>query len=165
MCLWLEEDDFQNVLFFSCHFTALSVSGIFRVGDRMINKYGAVGGMRTGRGNQSTRRKPISVPLFLPRIPNDVAWGRTRAAMVGSRQLTAWAMEQSESESRYDRRSVGQSVLVSSPIWGSWPEVKYCLTIRVSWSRASPLTKGRVCHLSLSLSVYCQSSIDGIYNY
>jgi hypothetical protein len=42
----------------------------------------------------------------------------------------------SGSESRYHRRSVSQSVLVSSPIWGSWPEVKYCLTVRVFWSRA-----------------------------
>jgi hypothetical protein len=32
----------------------------------------------------------------------------------------------SESESRYDRRSAGQSVLVSSPVWGSWPDVTYC---------------------------------------
>jgi hypothetical protein len=31
-----------------------------------------------------------------------------------------------ETESHYDRRSVGQSVLVSSPIWGSWPDVTYC---------------------------------------
>jgi hypothetical protein len=29
----------------------------------------------------------------------------------------------SESDSRYDRWSAGQSVLVSSPVWGSWPDV------------------------------------------
>jgi hypothetical protein len=29
------------------------------------------------------------------------------------------SQSQSESESRYDRRSAGQSVLVSSPVWGS----------------------------------------------
>jgi hypothetical protein len=31
--------------------------------DRVINKCGAVGGMRTGRPNQSPWRKPASVPL------------------------------------------------------------------------------------------------------
>jgi hypothetical protein len=29
----------------------------------------------------------------------------------------------------YDRRSVGQSVLVSTPIWGLWPDFYYCPTI------------------------------------
>jgi hypothetical protein len=45
--------------------------------------------------------------------------------------VTTLTQSESESESRCDRRSVGQSVLVSSPIWGSWPEVKNCLTVRV----------------------------------
>jgi hypothetical protein len=34
--------------------------------------YGAVGGMRIGRGNQSTRRKPAPVPLCAPQIPHDL---------------------------------------------------------------------------------------------
>jgi hypothetical protein len=34
----------------------------------------------------------------------------------------------SKSKSYYDRRSVGQSVLVSSPIWGPRPEFCYCQT-------------------------------------
>jgi hypothetical protein len=61
---------------------------------RMIdnNDYGAVGGMRIGRGNRSTRRKPAPVPLFPPQISQDLTWDRTRAAAVGSRRLTAWAM-------------------------------------------------------------------------
>jgi hypothetical protein len=50
---------------------------------------GAVGGMRIGRGNRSTRSKPAPVP---PQIPHDLTWDRTRAAAVGSRQLNAWAM-------------------------------------------------------------------------
>jgi hypothetical protein len=37
----------------------LSVSRLHRVVDRMIN--GAVGGMRIGRGNQSTEREPACV--------------------------------------------------------------------------------------------------------
>jgi hypothetical protein len=34
--------------------------------------YGAVGGMRLGRGNRSTRRKPAPVPLCPPQIPHDL---------------------------------------------------------------------------------------------
>jgi hypothetical protein len=33
---------------------------------------GAVGGMRIGRGNHSTRRKPAPVPLCPPQIPRDL---------------------------------------------------------------------------------------------
>jgi hypothetical protein len=54
----------------------------------------------------------------------------------------------SESESRYDRRSVGQSVLVSSPIWGSWPDINYCLTVIILSMSGALLTRGRACHLS-----------------
>jgi hypothetical protein len=53
---------------------------------------GAVGGMRIGKGNRSTRRKPAAVPLCQPKIPHDLTWARTRAAAVGSRRLTVWVM-------------------------------------------------------------------------
>jgi hypothetical protein len=62
---------------------------------RMIDDdddYGTVGGMRIGRGNRSTRRKPAPVPLCPPQILHDLTWDRTRAAAVGSQRLTAWAM-------------------------------------------------------------------------
>jgi hypothetical protein len=61
---------------------------------RMIDDdYGAVGGIRIGRWNRSTRRKPAPVPLCRPQIPHDLTWDRTRAAAtVGSQRLTAWAM-------------------------------------------------------------------------
>jgi hypothetical protein len=36
-----------------------------------------------------------------------------------------------ESESHCDWRSVNLSVLVSSPVWGSWPDSSYCLTVTV----------------------------------
>jgi hypothetical protein len=42
---------------------------------RMIDdgdECGAVGGMRIGRGNESTRRKPAPVPLCPPQIPHDL---------------------------------------------------------------------------------------------
>jgi hypothetical protein len=54
--------------------------------------YGAVGGMRIGRGNRSTRIKPAPVPLCPQQIPHDLTWDRTRAAAVGSQRLTASAM-------------------------------------------------------------------------
>jgi hypothetical protein len=50
---------------------------------------GAVGGMRIGRGNPSSRRKPAPVPLCSPQIPHDLTRARTRAAAVVSRRLTA----------------------------------------------------------------------------
>jgi hypothetical protein len=36
---------------------------------RMINEYGAFGGMRIGRGNWSIPRKPAPMPLCPPQIP------------------------------------------------------------------------------------------------
>jgi hypothetical protein len=40
------------------------------------------------RGNRSTRRKPVPVPLCPPQTPH-AARTRTRAAAVGSQRLTA----------------------------------------------------------------------------
>jgi hypothetical protein len=51
-----------------------------------------IDGMQIGRGTRSTRRKPAPLPLCPPQIPHDLTWVRTRAAAVGSRRLTAWAM-------------------------------------------------------------------------
>jgi hypothetical protein len=50
---------------------------------------GEVGGMKIGRGNRSTRRKPTPAPLCPPQIPFDQTRARTRAASVGSQRLTA----------------------------------------------------------------------------
>jgi hypothetical protein len=50
---------------------------------------GAIGGMRIGRGNRGTWRKPDSVSLCPPQIPHDLTWARTRTAAVGSQRLTA----------------------------------------------------------------------------
>jgi hypothetical protein len=38
---------------------------------------------------------------------------------------------QIQSDIATDSQSVSQSVLVSSPIWGSWPDIYYCLTVTV----------------------------------
>jgi hypothetical protein len=51
--------------------------------------YGAIGGMRIGKGNRSTRRKPALVPLCPPQIPHDLTGARTRAVAVAYRRLTA----------------------------------------------------------------------------
>jgi hypothetical protein len=48
---------------------------------------GATGGMKIGRGNRSTRRKPVPVPPFPTQTPHDLTRARTRAAAVGSRWL------------------------------------------------------------------------------
>jgi hypothetical protein len=43
---------------------------------------GEIGGLKIGRGNRSSRRKPAPAPLCLPQIPLDQARAR-------SQQLTA----------------------------------------------------------------------------
>jgi hypothetical protein len=53
---------------------------------------GEIGGIKIGRGNRSTRRKPAPAPLYPPQIPHDQTRARTRAASVGNQRLTAWAM-------------------------------------------------------------------------
>jgi hypothetical protein len=44
------------------YLTTLSVLRSYSVYDRMINEYGAAGGMRIGRENQKDRRKSVPVP-------------------------------------------------------------------------------------------------------
>jgi hypothetical protein len=51
----------------------------------------AIGGMRIGRGNQSTRRKPAPAPQCPPQIPHDQTLSRTRGAAVGSRGAASQA--------------------------------------------------------------------------
>jgi hypothetical protein len=46
-----------------------------------------IGGMKIGRGNRSTRRKPAPASLCPPQIPLDQAGARTRAAAVGIQRL------------------------------------------------------------------------------
>jgi hypothetical protein len=57
---------------------------------QMINDgdCGAVGGMKIGRGNRSTRRKPSPVPLCPAQIPHDQTRAQTRAAALGNQRLT-----------------------------------------------------------------------------
>jgi hypothetical protein len=39
--------------------------------------FGVIGGMKFGRGNQSTRRKPTPAPLCPPQIPHDQTQARS----------------------------------------------------------------------------------------
>jgi hypothetical protein len=50
---------------------------------------GAIGGMKIGSENRSTRRKPAPVPLCPPQVPHDLTQARMQATVVGSQQLTA----------------------------------------------------------------------------
>jgi hypothetical protein len=55
---------------------------------RMIDdESGAVGGMRTGRGNRNARRKPTLVPLCTSQIVHDLTCARTRAATMDLKTL------------------------------------------------------------------------------
>jgi hypothetical protein len=49
-----------------------SISRPYSIGDEMIDEYGAVGGMRTDRGDRSTWRKPAPVTLSTadPTLPD-----------------------------------------------------------------------------------------------
>jgi hypothetical protein len=57
-----------------------------------VGDCGAIGKVKTGRGNQSTREKPASAPRFPPQIPHDQIRVRTRAPAVGSQRPTACFM-------------------------------------------------------------------------
>jgi hypothetical protein len=57
---------------------------------------GTIGGMKIGRGNRSTWRKPVPEPHCPPQIPHEQTRARTRAVAVGSQRLTAWAMARSK---------------------------------------------------------------------
>jgi hypothetical protein len=97
--------------------------------------FGAVGGSKIGRGNRSTRRKPVPAPLCPPQIPHDQTRARTWAAAVGSQQLTAWAMAwpssiytgQNKSSHRAhgkDKMAVSLTLLVVSNIHLSFSEAE-----------------------------------------
>jgi hypothetical protein len=47
-------------------------------------------GMKIGRGNRSTRRKPAPAPLYPPQIPHEQTRARSRVAAVGSQPPVRW---------------------------------------------------------------------------
>jgi hypothetical protein len=62
----------------------------------MIDEYEhlvwAFGGMRIGKANWSTKRKPAPVTSCLLQMPYDLTRDQTRTSAVGCRQRTVWAM-------------------------------------------------------------------------
>jgi hypothetical protein len=54
------------------------------------------------------------VPLRPPQIPHDLTWVRTRAAAVGSRRLTAWAMT-AQGRRKTSSSLSGIQLLVTNP--------------------------------------------------
>jgi hypothetical protein len=61
---------------------------------------------------------------------------------------------QVKSKSHCDWRSDSQYVLVSSPIWNSWPDIFITVwQLRSCFCGAPPLTRGRVCLLYMLLAL------------
>jgi hypothetical protein len=74
------------------HLVLRPLFGLLYQPQMIHDECGAIDGMRIGRGDRSTQRKPAPVPLCPPQIPHDLTWARTRVAAVGNQRLTAWAM-------------------------------------------------------------------------
>jgi hypothetical protein len=66
----------------------------------------------------------------------------------------------SQVKSHYDRRPVDQCVLVSSPVWGSWPDVNYCFTVTVLSKSKSHYDRRPVGQCVLVSSPICGSWPD-----
>jgi hypothetical protein len=64
--------------------TALSLTRLHSVNDTMINEYGAVGELETGRDNRSTQRKPAPMSFCLAQIPQDLTPDRIWVARMGA---------------------------------------------------------------------------------
>jgi hypothetical protein len=91
---------YLKILFFIFYFIILSGVRLSPLGTAAITDLlyhpqmiddgdcGAIGGMKIGRENRSTRRKPAPGLLYPPQIPHDLTRARTRAAAVGSQRLT-----------------------------------------------------------------------------
>jgi hypothetical protein len=63
---------------------SLSVLGLYSMNGGITNEYGAVGGIRIGKGNRSTRRQPAPVPRCPPQISHDLTRDQTQATKVGT---------------------------------------------------------------------------------
>jgi hypothetical protein len=67
-------------------------------------------------------------------------------------ELSIWLSV--KSKSHCDWRSVSQYVLVSSPIWGTWPDIVITVwQLRSCFCGAPSLTRGRVCLLHMLLAI------------
>jgi hypothetical protein len=73
----MEENNREFLIFFVGYLTTLSASRLHSDGDKTINEYGAVDGMRIGRGNRSTPRKPALLSFYPQPVPHDLRRDRT----------------------------------------------------------------------------------------
>jgi hypothetical protein len=63
---------------------------LYSVDDKMINEYGAIGGMRIDKGDWNMCSKPAPLPRCPPHIPHDLAYNLIWAAAVrGLSSVTA----------------------------------------------------------------------------
>jgi hypothetical protein len=82
--------------------------------------------------------------MDVPLLPGS----RPRRLAAISRQLPS-PLTQVKSKLCYCRLLVGQSILVSIPIWGLKPDLCYCQTVTDLLMWGTPLTRGLICHLLL----------------
>jgi hypothetical protein len=85
------------------HLVRRPLIGLFYQPRMIDDECRAVGGMRIGRVNRSTWRKPAPMPLFPPQIPYDLTWAWTRASEVESRRVTGTAYPRTLHYVGYDR--------------------------------------------------------------
>jgi hypothetical protein len=64
----------------------LSVSALYSIDDKMLNKYGADGGMKIGMEQQNTESL---CQFHCAHHGSDITWCRAQTALVGSGRLTA----------------------------------------------------------------------------
>jgi hypothetical protein len=75
------------------HLVQRSLTGLLYQPRMIDDVCGAFGGMTIGKGNRSNySENTCPSATFPPQIPHDLTWARTRAAAVGSRRLTVWAL-------------------------------------------------------------------------
>jgi hypothetical protein len=81
-----------------------------------------------------------------------------RIRTLSSSRIRTLLVSNSESKSHCDWRSVSQSILVSSPVWDSWPDIYWCLIVTVLflWSAISD---GRMGLYFVYAAGPCQSSL------
>jgi hypothetical protein len=110
------------------------------------------------------RKRPVHKPVRHASSTSSENWKPTFKVAQG--------FSQSESESRDDRRSVGQFVMVSSPIWGSWPDINCCLTFTVLSMSGAPSDERSglsfVLVIDLSVNIYrfaYNANVSDIYIY
>jgi hypothetical protein len=88
VCIWLFFIILLRGVRMSPLHTAATPLGLLCQSQIIDDEYWAVSGMKIGRGDRSTRRKPAPVPFCSPQIPHDL----TRFVAMWSQRLTARAV-------------------------------------------------------------------------